>query len=183
MNLEQLFARCVPIPDTGCWLWAGSCDTPGYGQCRVAGRSLGAHRAAWAFAHGPIPAGLWVLHRCDTPACCNPAHLFLGTSLDNVRDRDAKGRTARGSRNGTQTHPERRARGERNGTHTQPTRRPRGERNGRARLTADQVAQIRAQCAAGVVTGADLARAYGVSRTSIRRITRGDNWQEAGHGA
>jgi DNA-binding CsgD family transcriptional regulator len=59
-----------------------------------------AHRVAWFLEHGSIPAGQHVLHRCDNRLCCNPAHLFLGTNLDNIADRHAKGRTARGSDNG-----------------------------------------------------------------------------------
>ena len=51
-----------------------------------------AHRVAWMLAHGPIPRGMNVLHRCDVPRCVNPDHLFLGTQHDNVRDMIAKGR-------------------------------------------------------------------------------------------
>jgi HNH endonuclease len=58
-----------------------------------------AHRLVWEYTYGPIPEGFQVLHHCDNPPCCNPEHLFLGTSLDNNRDRDAKGRN--GQRNKT----------------------------------------------------------------------------------
>lgn len=78
--------RCAM--ESSCVVWTGRRDEKGYGR---AGRRK-AHRVAWETANGPIPTGLCVLHRCDNPPCCNPAHLFLGTQLDNVRDREAKGR-------------------------------------------------------------------------------------------
>lgn len=54
-----------------------------------------AHRVAYTLAFGPIPKGMWVLHRCDNPPCCNPKHLFLGTRRDNIDDMIRKGRQAR----------------------------------------------------------------------------------------
>jgi hypothetical protein len=79
----------------------------GYGRLLVAARALAAHRVSWLLHHGPIPEGLGVLHRCDNPACCNPAHLFLGTNADNTRDAQAKGRLASGSRHAWRRQPER----------------------------------------------------------------------------
>ena len=78
-----------------CWLWTAA-KVQGYGS--FDGRR--AHRVAWELAYGPIPKGVGyhgtcVLHRCDTPACVNPAHLRLGTQADNMADRDAKGRQRR----------------------------------------------------------------------------------------
>lgn len=92
----------MPEPNTGCWLWFGNMALQtGYGLFRVGTtRSdpiAGAHRVNWERHRGPIPAGLWVLHRCDTPACVNPDHLFLGTHDDNQQDKFAKHRQARGS--------------------------------------------------------------------------------------
>ena len=84
-----------PEPMTGCHLWIGGADPDGYGVISRQGRrgkQERAHRVAYELFVGPIPDGICVLHRCDTPACVNPEHLFLGTNLDNVRDRDAKGR-------------------------------------------------------------------------------------------
>lgn len=71
----------------------GRCNEKGYGYVWFRGKSRRAHRVAWERAHGPIPAGMCVLHRCDNPPCVNVEHLFLGTQLDNIADRDAKGRT------------------------------------------------------------------------------------------
>lgn len=84
-----------------CWLWTGAkgAKESGYGQIWI-GKLRQAHRVSWELANGPIPDGLCVLHRCDIRACINPAHLVLGTNAENVADRNAKGRQARGSKNG-----------------------------------------------------------------------------------
>ncbi len=81
---------------TGCWLWKGAPGTGGYGFVKIGGRPRRAHRVSYEWHVGPIPKGLFVLHHCDIPLCVNPNHLFLGTQADNVRDRDQKGRQARG---------------------------------------------------------------------------------------
>lgn len=78
---------------TKCWLWTGYVQSGGYGQFTHSGGVISlAHRMSYIVHNGPIPAGLDVLHECDTPLCCNPKHLFLGTDLDNHRDAVAKGR-------------------------------------------------------------------------------------------
>ncbi len=66
-------------PDA-CWPWTGPRLPAGYGRLHHGGRALYAHRAAWEVAHGPIPPGLHVRHRCGDPPCCNPADLFLATA-------------------------------------------------------------------------------------------------------
>jgi len=99
----------------GCWLWKGG-RSHGYGVLFWQGRNCRAHRLAVEAANGSIPEGAHILHRCDTPLCVNPAHLFAGSHLDNMRDMFSKGRR----------------------------RPPTGERNGRAKLTADMVQAIRA---------------------------------------
>jgi hypothetical protein len=83
-----------------CWEWKGHRIPTGYGQITQRGRRTSTHRRAWELARGPIPEGLCVLHRCDNPPCCNPAHLWLGTQADNSADRDRKGRAAVGEGNG-----------------------------------------------------------------------------------
>lgn len=80
-------------PLSDCVLWTGYIKPDGYGQTKVIdGRQWIAHRRAWFEAHGPIPDGMLVLHRCDTPSCVNVDHLWIGTQLDNMRDMVAKGR-------------------------------------------------------------------------------------------
>ncbi len=85
-------------PD-GCWPWTASVDPRGYGYAPKGLGEKTTHRAAWRLANGPA-GGLLVCHRCDNPPCCNPSHLFLGTTQENTADRDAKGRTARGPEQG-----------------------------------------------------------------------------------
>lgn len=101
---ERFDAKWEPEPMTGCWLWTAGVNGKGYGNVCSGGRGamLLSHRVSWAIHRGPIPTGLCVLHRCDTPACVNPAHLFLGTHLDNARDRHRKGRSGshKGTKNG-----------------------------------------------------------------------------------
>lgn len=82
-------------PD-GCWLWMACLNSQGYGQIRINHRSVLAHRVSYEAAHGPIQDGQQVLHRCDTPRCVNPAHLFLGTPATNSDDKVRKGRQAKG---------------------------------------------------------------------------------------
>lgn len=79
-----------------CWLWIANRNWAGYGLFKREGKTRAAHREAWRAAHGDIPAGLQVLHRCDNRACVNPAHLFLGSQKDNIQDCIAKGRRKSG---------------------------------------------------------------------------------------
>ena len=87
--------KYTPEPNTGCWLWtAGTCRF-GYGRFHYVKRDIESHRMSWHFYRGPIPDGLCVLHKCDTPACVNPDHLFLGTRADNNIDCTNKKRQPR----------------------------------------------------------------------------------------
>lgn len=101
-HLHQRFeAQYIPEPNSGCWLWTGAAFHKGHGAIRDGSKQRKAHRVSWELNVGPIPDGMCVLHKCDTPACVNPRHLFLGTRGDNNRDRTRKGRGAKGSRMGS----------------------------------------------------------------------------------
>jgi hypothetical protein len=149
-------ARKLAFP--GCWEWQGSRFENGYGRIHVRGKRIGTHRYAWECQRGAIPAGMLVLHRCDNPRCVNPDHLFLGTHADNMQDMVRKGRNAGGGGLA-------------------------GEANSCARLTDDQVREIRqhyvnAKRRYGL--GTQLARRYGVSPALISSVVRGRMRGEAG---
>ena len=100
---------------SGCLLWTGHTDRDGYGDmCFHRRGTIRVHRVAWEVAHGAIPPGISVCHKCDVRNCIEPKHLFLGTMADNNADKVAKGR------------------------HNSP----KGEAHCRAKVTEDQVRQI-----------------------------------------
>ena len=88
---ERLRSKLAPTVG-GCLEFSGYLNPDGYGRFRVGNRMPAAHRVAYELWVGTIPAGLYVLHHCDNPPCCNPEHLFAGTQQDNVDDMFAKGR-------------------------------------------------------------------------------------------
>lgn len=144
----------------GCWVWTGGKNRQGYGLFRFRNRSFLAHRASWILHHGEIPTALGVLHKCDTPLCVNPSHLFLGTQQDNMDDAKSKGRVQIGDANSMRRHPERIAR---------------GERRWNARLTENQVREIRQ--AAKVITHKEIARRFGLDPCQVSRIVSGKRWK------
>jgi hypothetical protein len=138
-----------------CWVWTGRRTPRGYGEFGLhkPGRSSRAHRVAWELTHGPIPDGMCICHACDNPPCCNPAHLFLGTSADNTRDMDEKGRRVVGLR---------------------PVY-PTGETHPMAKLNSAQVAEMRALRSNGWGER-QLAARFGVGHSQVHRIVSGQSW-------
>lgn len=122
-----------------------------------------AHRASYMLHHGQVPQGMCVCHRCDTPACVNPAHLFLGTHAENMADMAAKGRS-----------PSR----DRHGSHTRPERRPRGESHGHAKLTDSQVTEAVRRYYGGETQRA-IAKDMGISQPMISDYVNGKHREGA----
>jgi hypothetical protein len=162
--------------ETPCWLWTAAKSRDGYGVFGIGSKLTRSHRFAWVLTHGPIPHhdnyhGACVLHRCDTPACCRPDHLAIGTQTDNMRDMVTKGR------NGSKTHPERVSRGDKHHSRTHPECRPRGEKHRRAKLTDDKVIQIRSMHAAKAATLKSMAHTFGVSLSLITQVVYRKIWR------
>lgn len=162
----------VPEPNSGCWLWVRRVMSNGY--CHI-GNKL-AHRVSYEAFIGPIAKGMLVCHRCDTRACVNPNHLYLGTHADNMRDMKDRGRAASGDANPTRANPACLRRGDEHWTRRMPERRPHGEKNGSAKLTPENVRAIIALSASGRSL-ASIAREFGVSPFPIRRIFSGRSWK------
>lgn len=91
-TLADRFDEILVEGDNGCLNWPASRNLGGYGRLWVDNKEMRTHRYAYERANGPIPEGLFVLHRCDNPSCCNIDHLFLGTNADNMNDMYQKGR-------------------------------------------------------------------------------------------
>src|SRR5947207_548479 len=89
---ERFDAKWTPEPFSGCWIWTGARSLNGYGVMGMPHINRNAHRISWEIHRGIIPNKICVLHRCDTPSCVNPDHLFLGSLKDNTRDMVKKGR-------------------------------------------------------------------------------------------
>lgn len=87
---EYILANVEPIPEVGCWIWMRGLNGRGYPFMRVRGRSMRAHRVSYEVFNGPLNPSLMVCHRCDTPSCVNPDHLFLGTNSENILDSVSK---------------------------------------------------------------------------------------------
>ena len=90
----------VSFLENGCWNWTKAKSHNGYGRVTVKGKTRRAHRVALSMSKGKIPDGKMVCHSCDNPSGINPSHLFLGTALDNVRDKISKGRMKTGEDHG-----------------------------------------------------------------------------------
>jgi hypothetical protein len=127
----------------------------------------------WELLRGPIPEGLSVLHHCDNPPCVRPDHLYLGGHSENAQDMWNRGRQGGGRRGVTS---ETASRGDAHWTRKHPDRVTRGPQVNTAKLTEEQVREIRARHAAGEGLSA-LGRVYGVTPQSIYAIVNRKSWR------
>jgi len=141
----RLWSR-VRRTKSGCWLWTGAVNHDGYGHIRW-GKEQRAHRIAYLLEKGSIPPGMNVCHSCDTPACVNPDHLFLGTQKRNMEDCSRKGR-----------FDDRR-----------------GSKNRKAQLVEADIPGIRQRLKTGESLQA-IATSLGVSKSAIAHIKQGRTW-------
>lgn len=165
---ERFFAKVDKVSSrAGCWLWIGSTNRPreagfAYGQFRYMGRMRLAHRVSLMLEGFKIPPGMFVCHRCDTPLCVNPAHLFVGTQSDNMQDCLQKGRQGR-------------CYGDEHWSRKMPERRARGVGHGSAKLSNVDIGKLLAKRASGR-TQRQLAAMFEISQRQVGRICRGENW-------
>lgn len=138
------FKEKFQVVESGCHEWMGSLMPNGYGQIHLNGKTAYAHRVSYEIAKGPIPGGMFVLHSCDNRKCVNPDHLFVGTFDDNMADMVGKERQAH------------------------------GEKNGHAKLTVEQVHEIRS----AIGTQQEIAKRYGVTRSLVSMIRSGRIWRQ-----
>jgi hypothetical protein len=150
-----------------CWPWTKALSEDGYGKFSTTynGQAL-THvvtQVVWEVWNArPFPTGMCACHYCDNPACCNPLHLWIGTREQNRIDCVTKGRQARGINTGV---------------HTQPEAFPRGERHPKAKLTEQDVRDIRETYAAGIMSSPALAQRYGVAKPVILAVIHRRTWK------
>lgn len=159
-NPAEMFTKVV-ITQQGCWEYRGSRTKANYGRIWVNGKHHYAHRLSWEYSNKTSAEDLCICHHCDNPPCINPAHLFLGTPKDNAIDKAKKGRAKNGNIKGMQ--------------------------HVLAKLSESDVMDIlinadrKRSTKRRTTSQIELAKKYGVAKSLIGRIVRGESWPHVYH--
>ncbi len=150
VEIARFWSKVNVGSSTDCWEWTGAKTGFGYGHMTISGqKQIYAHRLSYAIHNGSISAGLHVCHSCDNPKCVNPAHLWLGTHAENMKDRNRKGRT----------NP------------------PRGDKSASAKLTEADVIDIRERAKIRKLGDINsMAKEFGVTRGTIYTVIARLTW-------
>lgn len=150
-------------PELGpCWIWVMAKSEKGYGVTSYDHKFTTAHRLSWFFTNGRIDSSEMVCHHCDTPPCCNPAHLFLGNHKSNAEDMVSKSRQSRGESHAQAILPNR----------------PRGEENALHKFTEAQVLEMRRLYAETKTPIQEIADLFNASYGGTEKIVRGISWAQ-----
>ena len=151
-NIKRFWKKVDKESEKPCWIWTASRNRngQGYGQFGINYKIYVAHRIAYILQHKEIPDDLYVCHSCDNIICVNPDHLRLGTHQDNMNDMKNKGRS--------------------------PKSKSFGEQNGKAKLTKENVNEIKKLLKEGNLTQSIIGEKFNVSRENISAISRGKTW-------
>lgn len=144
----RFWSKVAIKSENECWEYRGTKGRKGHGLFTISSKSGGAHRYAYEYTFGSIPEGKQINHRCDNPPCCNPRHLYVGTQQDNVRDREERNRTSKGS------------------SHTT------------SKLTDEQVSEIRELYRTGKYSTRRLAKMYPVGKSGIHLLVNNETYVE-----
>lgn len=151
---EELFWKKVnKNAPNGCWEYNNERCGKMHAPVTFKGVHTHAHRISWELHHGKIPKGKFILHNCDNGICVNPAHLRIGTQKENMHDMFSRGRG-----------------------YKFPVRK--GEQHGMAKISEEDVREIRKSYASGDVSQWDLARKYKIGQTQIGRIIKKEVWKD-----
>lgn len=175
-NTERFWGKVNIKGEHECWEWLAACSGDGYGTIKIGSKVYGAHRLSYILSTGEDIESFQVLHKCDNPICVNPSHLFKGTHADNMADRNAKGRQAKGESSGPRLYPWRMARGINNGHYTMPEKTPRGERHKLAKITSKDVEEIRSLYAKKKLSQTQIGVMYGITQMNVSRIILRKTW-------
>lgn len=149
-KLRNIIKANSLISDDGCWLWQRSLNRAGYGHAWNGIAVMLAHRMSFVAFRGEILTGMYICHKCDTPKCVNPDHLFMGTPSDNVIDSYNKNR--------------------------RPISGPKRGQCPLAKLTPEQVAIVRYELSKRPYSKAEISRRLGIPYHTIWDIERGRNY-------